>query len=254
LVPSSAMAVVETRRTGRPAAVLFLTGCLAVVCAACLSVMAVRDVQGRVEMLAMPPSRTHSSSSSAPRKESAASSSKELDAYFRRQAVLAAGKVPVQRHVKGKIVIERDDENTYHLRSTGKGQQQVRYTGKRAAADLSRYFAAPGGGTTKPARVGFETAKQSAAELNAYFTKMGSNLHNGLRTKKQHLAAIGVGAETDNAGEVTKAQGIDTEGEYFATPVPPAQKHIDEANQAGNEQKIDGYTNVPTISVPLPPS
>uniref|UniRef100_A0A7S0W4P1 Uncharacterized protein n=1 Tax=Hemiselmis tepida TaxID=464990 RepID=A0A7S0W4P1_9CRYP len=218
--------------------------------------MAAREVQGRVALLAMPPSATHTSSSHHPRQESAAASSRDLDAYFKRQAVLAAGRVPVHRHVKGKVVIERDDDNTYHLASQGRGGlPNVRYSGKKAASDLSHYFAMPGGGSTKPARVGFETAKQSSAELDAYFHNMGTGLKNGLRakSKQQHLAAIGVGAETDNAGEVTKAQGIDKDGEYFATPIPPAQKHIDEANQAGNEQKIDGYTNVPTISVPKPP-
>eukprot|EP00282_Hemiselmis_andersenii_P006008 CAMPEP_0114132992 /NCGR_PEP_ID=MMETSP0043_2-20121206/13390_1 /TAXON_ID=464988 /ORGANISM="Hemiselmis andersenii, Strain CCMP644" /LENGTH=245 /DNA_ID=CAMNT_0001226543 /DNA_START=14 /DNA_END=751 /DNA_ORIENTATION=+ len=243
--------VCQKRRTIQPALVMFLTGSLAVLCAACLAVMAVRDIQGRAELLAMPPSGAHPKASHSPRKESAAASARELDTYFKRQAVLAAGQVPVHRHVKGKIVIERDDENTYHLKTSTGGRQ--RYSGHKAASDLAHYFAMPGGGSTKPVRVGFETAKQSAAELNAYFNKMGTGLKNGLASKKQHLAAIGVGPETDNAGEVTKAQGIDKDGEYFATPVPPAQKHIDEANQAGNEQKIDGYTNVPTITVPLPP-
>jgi len=90
-----------------------------------------------------------------------------------------------------------------------------------------------------------------------YFTKMGRGIKNGLERKVKkgkQLAAIGAGAEDHNADEVTKAMGIDAAGDYFQQPVAPAQNHIDEANQAGIEQTKDGYTNVPTISVPTPPA
>lgn len=90
-----------------------------------------------------------------------------------------------------------------------------------------------------------------------YFNKMGQGIKNGLESKVKkgkQLAAIGAGAEDHNADEVTRAMGIDAAGDYFQKPTGPAQKHIDEANQAGHEQTIDGYTNVPTISVPTPPA
>ena len=132
-----------------------VSGLAAAVCLAAMSAM----TMNRAELVAK-----------SARSFSTTASQRDLKSYFHDQTVIASGRHPIRRHQKGKIVIERDDENSYAIKS-GAPPQPKSLSGKAASSQLRKYFSqphvGPGGGKLQVTRVGFETAKQSAAELKS---------------------------------------------------------------------------------------
>lgn len=133
------------------------TAAAAVLAALCLSGMSSR--MNRASLLAKPPGVMYS----------AAESQKDINRYFRTEAILARGGQPVKRHQKGKLVLSEDDHDTYDIQT--RAAAAPRFSGRAAKKQLSRYFAQPyvgaGGGKQAVTRVGFESDVQSNAELQS---------------------------------------------------------------------------------------
>lgn len=142
-------------------------------------VAAVAGLTAACCLVAMSSTTTHRAElvAKSARSLSTTASQRDLESYFHAQTVIASGRQPVKRHQKGKIVIERDDENSYAIKTDAPPHPKS-LSGKAASAQLSKWFGqphvGPGGGKQQVTRIGFETAKQSAAELQSESSRPSS--------------------------------------------------------------------------------